>query len=196
MVVRLRLARHGTRNNPFYHLVAIQNTKARDARPIEKLGEYDPVPRPVRQAPAAQPKRAEDRPGYNGEVIRSGIVAKPVLEKRMEWNEDRIKYWLNTGAQPTKSVFRLLYRVRFSYLPTNTRPASFPPKSSSSSRACTAQPQLRRPAHRLRRATLLPRRNNVMTMHDKAWHGLAAPKAHAAHAIMPRAGPMTAKIFV
>lgn len=116
MVVRLRLARHGTRNNPFYHLVAIQNTKARDARPIEKLGEYDPVPRPVRQAPAAQPKRAEDRPGYNGEVIRSGIVAKPVLEKRMEWNEDRIKYWLNTGAQPTKSVFRLLYRVRFSYL--------------------------------------------------------------------------------
>ncbi|WFD38420.1 37S ribosomal protein S16, mitochondrial [Malassezia japonica] len=60
---------------------------------------------------AAQPKRAEDRPGYNGEVIRSGIVAKPVLEKRMEWNEDRIKYWLNTGAQPTKSVFRLLYRA-------------------------------------------------------------------------------------
>ena len=48
MVVRLRLARHGTRNNPFYHLVAIQNTKARDARPIEKLGEYDPVPRRAR----------------------------------------------------------------------------------------------------------------------------------------------------
>ena len=46
MVVRIRLARHGSRNNPFYHLVAIRDKAARNARPIEKLGEYDPIPRP------------------------------------------------------------------------------------------------------------------------------------------------------
>ncbi|PWZ03066.1 ribosomal protein S16 [Testicularia cyperi] len=45
MVVRIRLARKGTRNNPFYHIVAINDSKPRDARPIEKLGEYDPIPR-------------------------------------------------------------------------------------------------------------------------------------------------------
>ena len=113
MVVRLRLARHGTRNNPFYHLVAIQNTKARDARPIEKLGEYDPVPRPVRNSVASASRtRSEDRPGYNGQVITSGITNEIRLEKRLEWNESRIKYWLGTGAQPSKPVARLLDRVR------------------------------------------------------------------------------------
>ncbi|WFC98676.1 37S ribosomal protein S16, mitochondrial [Malassezia yamatoensis] len=113
MVVRLRLARHGTRSNPFYHLVAIQNTKARDALPIEKLGEYDPVPRPVYNQLLHQHKQrsSEDRPGYNGEVIQSGILEKPVMQKRIEWNEDRIKYWLNVGAQPSKPVFKLLYKT-------------------------------------------------------------------------------------
>ena len=47
MVVRLRLSRKGTRNNPFYHVVAINDSKPRDARPIEKLGEWDPIPRPA-----------------------------------------------------------------------------------------------------------------------------------------------------
>lgn len=106
MVVRLRLARHGTRNNPFYHLVAIQNTKARNARPIEKLGEYDPVPRLV--YPSKPSRNSEDRPGYNGQIITSGVLRNLPTEKRIEWNEDRIRYWLNTGAQPSKPVARML----------------------------------------------------------------------------------------
>ncbi|PKI85446.1 37S ribosomal protein S16, mitochondrial [Malassezia vespertilionis] len=109
MVVRIRLARHGTRNNPFYHLVAIQNTKARNARPIEKLGEYDPIPRPLRQ-PIVSP-RSEDRPGFNGQVISPGIATNIPREKRIEWNEGRIKYWLDNGAQPSKSAARLLDRA-------------------------------------------------------------------------------------
>ncbi|WFD21973.1 37S ribosomal protein S16, mitochondrial [Malassezia equina] len=104
MVVRLRLARHGTRNNPFYHIVAIQNTKARNARPIEKLGEYDPVPRPARTAPTMAHTKSKNAPGYNGEVITSGIASQVQMEKRLEWNEDRIKYWLKTGAQPSKPM--------------------------------------------------------------------------------------------
>ena len=33
------------------------------------------------------------------------------MEKRIEWNEQRIRYWLGTGAQPSKPVARLLDRV-------------------------------------------------------------------------------------
>lgn len=121
MVVRLRLARHGTRNNPFYHIVAIQNTKARNARPIEKLGEYDPVPRPARNV-VPSPTKPHSGPGYNGDVITSGIVSQVQMEKRLEWNEERIRYWLNTGAQPSKPMARLLDRVRCSAWNLHYRP--------------------------------------------------------------------------
>lgn len=42
MAVHLRLSRHGTRNRPFYHLVAQDHKMRRDGRFIEKLGTYDP----------------------------------------------------------------------------------------------------------------------------------------------------------
>ncbi|KAN0061490.1 37S ribosomal protein S16, mitochondrial [Thecaphora frezii] len=126
MVVRLRLARHGTRNNPFYHVVAINDSKPRDARPIEKLGEYDPIPRalPVARPPATPaaaagkgkakqahpPPATAEREGY-GKLMTSGLHVETKLQKRIEWNEERIKYWLKTGAQPSKPVARLLYRA-------------------------------------------------------------------------------------
>lgn len=106
MVVRIRLARHGTRNNPFYHIVAIADHKPRDARPIEKLGEYDPVPRPrVFRVPQMNP----DAP-----VLSSGLPAQQDLsrlEKRLEWNSERIKYWLTKGAQPSKPLAKMLDKV-------------------------------------------------------------------------------------
>lgn len=86
-VVRLRLARHGQRNRPFYHVVAINVRKARDAEPIEKLGEYDPIPKPRADEPS-------------------------VMEKRITWDADRIRYWLGVGAQPSPPVARLLEKVR------------------------------------------------------------------------------------
>jgi small subunit ribosomal protein S16 len=46
MAVHLRLSRHGTRNRPFFHLVAADHRKARDGRFIEKLGIYDPGKEP------------------------------------------------------------------------------------------------------------------------------------------------------
>ncbi|CAE6479026.1 unnamed protein product [Rhizoctonia solani] len=82
-VVRLRLACHGQRNRPFYHIVAINVRKARDAKPIEKLGEYDPIPKPLPENPS-------------------------VTEKRITWDADRIQYWLGVGAQPSPTVARLL----------------------------------------------------------------------------------------
>lgn len=99
MVVRIRLARHGQKHTPVYHIVAINSTKRRDARPIEKLGEYDPIPR--------LPE------GYKLPVSTQVFGEQPPLpkEKRIEWNVERIRHWLSVGAQPTRTVVKLLERV-------------------------------------------------------------------------------------
>ena len=46
MAVCVRLSRHGTRNRPYYHLVATDHRMRRDGRFIEKLGVYDPAQEP------------------------------------------------------------------------------------------------------------------------------------------------------
>jgi len=78
MTVRLRMSIHGKRNNRIFHLVAIDLRKRRDAKPIEMLGIYQPALKP-------------------GET-----------EKRVEWSVERIKYWLQMGAQPSKTFERLM----------------------------------------------------------------------------------------
>lgn len=43
MSVEVRLSRHGTRNSPFYHLIACDKRMRRNGgRLLEKLGTYDP----------------------------------------------------------------------------------------------------------------------------------------------------------
>jgi small subunit ribosomal protein S16 len=44
MTVRLRLQRQGKPHRPYYRLVAIDQRAKRDGKPIEILGQYDPVP--------------------------------------------------------------------------------------------------------------------------------------------------------
>ena len=46
MAVRIRLARHGTTNRPFYRIVAADSSSPRDGRFIELLGTYDPLTDP------------------------------------------------------------------------------------------------------------------------------------------------------
>jgi len=41
-MVIVRLARLGTKQRPFYHIVATDNASRRDGRFIEQLGTYDP----------------------------------------------------------------------------------------------------------------------------------------------------------
>lgn len=41
-MVRIRLARHGRKSRPFYHIVASDSRFPRDGRFLEKLGHYDP----------------------------------------------------------------------------------------------------------------------------------------------------------
>ncbi|KAI8365541.1 30S ribosomal protein S16 [Blakeslea trispora] len=44
MVVRIRLARHGRRNLPYYHIVIANARTGRNSKPIEKIGTYNPIP--------------------------------------------------------------------------------------------------------------------------------------------------------
>jgi len=41
-MVTIRLARHGSKRNPFYKIVAAEKSAPRDGRFIEQIGYYDP----------------------------------------------------------------------------------------------------------------------------------------------------------
>jgi small subunit ribosomal protein S16 len=85
MAVRLRLAMHGRRHNRIFHLVAMNQRASRDSKPIEKLGTYDP---------------------------RLHLGQE---HKTMQWSVQRIKYWLKSGALPSKPVVKLLELVSILY---------------------------------------------------------------------------------
>jgi small subunit ribosomal protein S16 len=42
-MVTIRLARHGAKSSPFYHIVVTNSRNRRDGRHIERLGFYNPV---------------------------------------------------------------------------------------------------------------------------------------------------------
>ncbi len=42
-MVKIRLLRVGAKKRPFYRIVAIDERKRRDGRPLEYLGTYDPL---------------------------------------------------------------------------------------------------------------------------------------------------------
>ena len=43
MTVRLRMQRLGKPNRPYYRIVAIDRRSKRDGKPLEILGQYDPI---------------------------------------------------------------------------------------------------------------------------------------------------------
>ncbi len=45
-MVKIRLARVGSKKRPYYRVVAIDERRPRDGRPLEFLGTYDPGPEP------------------------------------------------------------------------------------------------------------------------------------------------------
>ncbi|KAM5437286.1 37S ribosomal protein S16, mitochondrial [Microsporum canis] len=92
MVLRIRLSRFGRKHDPFYNIVVSQAKIARDSKPIEVLGTYNPVP----QKPV-------------GLLDSEAKTAKPY--KDIALDRIRTKYWLGVGAQPTEGVWRLLSMV-------------------------------------------------------------------------------------
>lgn len=47
-MVKIRLTRAGARGRPFYRIVAMDERRARDGRPLEFLGTFDPKQDPER----------------------------------------------------------------------------------------------------------------------------------------------------
>jgi len=41
-MVKIRLARHGKKNDPFYRIVAISSARKRDGRPLDVIGHWYP----------------------------------------------------------------------------------------------------------------------------------------------------------
>ena len=41
-MVKIRLSRAGAKKRPYYHIIAIDERKRRDGRPLQRLGSYDP----------------------------------------------------------------------------------------------------------------------------------------------------------
>lgn len=89
-LVRIRLARFGRVNSPLYNIVVARSHKARDAKPIEVLGTYNPVPKPL--------KKSE---------VKKGVI--PTKEVALDF--DRAKYWIGVGAQPSDTVVRLFQKA-------------------------------------------------------------------------------------
>ncbi len=43
MSVKIRMSRRGAKKKPFYRIVVIDSRDARDARPVEEIGYYNPL---------------------------------------------------------------------------------------------------------------------------------------------------------
>jgi small subunit ribosomal protein S16 len=78
MSTKIRLARAGRRNLPFYHIVVADQRSPRGGKFIENVGYYDPV------------------------------LQSEAKKRRLSANVERIKYWLSVGATPTERVAILL----------------------------------------------------------------------------------------
>ena len=103
MVVRLRLSPHRltpSSRQKVYHIVAISAPKGRDKAPIETLGVYDAVPTHV---PVTRPSERS--------LLDEGKPVETRFIKRIEWDRERVKYWIGTGAQPTRRMAWLLAKV-------------------------------------------------------------------------------------
>lgn len=113
MVVKLRLARFGRKNSPFYNIVVAHARTARNSKPLEVIGTYDPIPK----------KDLYDDSGK--------------LHKDIKLDLTRAKYWIGVGAQPTDTVWRLLSMVGI------LAPKYRPGQSHSSQPSADAPPPLK-----------------------------------------------------
>ncbi|CAL9734373.1 small ribosomal subunit protein bS16m [Monosporozyma servazzii] len=91
-LVRIRLARFGRKNNPVYNIVVTQAFRARDAKPIEVLGTYNPRPF-----------------GLNLTKTKKKSNELPWKDVKLDCN--RAQYWIGVGAQPSDTMIRILKKA-------------------------------------------------------------------------------------
>ncbi len=117
MALRIRLARAGAKKRPFYHIVVADARAPRDGRHIERLGSYNPlIPK------TAQPSETKDK----GRM-------------RVALNEERIKFWLARGAQPSDRIAQFLSAANMREAPARHNPQKAKPKAKAQARAQAAQ---------------------------------------------------------
>ena len=92
MALKLRLARAGSKKRPYYHIVVADVRSPRDGRFIEQVGSWNPM----------LPKDGET--------------------PRVKLDEERVKHWLEMGAQPTDRVLRFLDQAGLAKRPARENP--------------------------------------------------------------------------
>ncbi|AMD22327.1 HGL013Wp [Eremothecium sinecaudum] len=85
-LVRIRLARIGRKHAPLYNIVVTTAKRTNYKKPIEVIGEY--LPKPVTSKLEAP-------------------QSKVYLEKQVQLDMNRAKYWISVGAQATEPVVRI-----------------------------------------------------------------------------------------
>ncbi|KAJ9155602.1 hypothetical protein NKR23_g2080 [Pleurostoma richardsiae] len=115
MVVKIRLARFGRRNQPFYNIVVAHARTARNSKPLEVIGTYDPIPKPDPYEDSGK------------------------LHKDIKLDVTRAKYWIGVGAQPTDTAWRLLSMVGI--IAPKYRPGSTAAQAMKAMHGETAQGQ-------------------------------------------------------
>jgi small subunit ribosomal protein S16 len=58
-MVTIRLARHGSKKHPFYHVTVAEQSAGRDGRFVERLGFYNPVARGAEEQLRLDVERAD-----------------------------------------------------------------------------------------------------------------------------------------
>ncbi|KAI4162963.1 MAG: hypothetical protein LQ342_003474 [Letrouitia transgressa] len=117
MVVRIRLARFGKRNRPFYNIVVAQARSARNSKPMEVIGNEPPkilFPFQQRKENKRRLKLQRKTTGTYDPIPRapppgSADEAKPFKDIKID--SARAKYWIGVGAQPSEPAWRLLSMI-------------------------------------------------------------------------------------
>jgi len=74
MSVSIRLARHGSKGNPVYHMVALSTRGRRDGRFLAKLGTYYP------KIEDASAKLKVDQEAYQAWVAKGAVPSQTVKQ--------------------------------------------------------------------------------------------------------------------
>ena len=90
MPARIRLQRHGKKNQPFYHIVVADGRAPRDGRFIEKLGTYNPMTNP------AQIVLNEDKAV---EWLKNGAQPSPTVSRILSYKGVLLRRHLQIGVE-------------------------------------------------------------------------------------------------
>lgn len=108
MVVKIRLARLSKRRQPFYNIVVAKARSARDSRPMEVLGTYNPVPQTPLASNFAPSASSSSSAATDATVAATASPQIPRKYKDIQLDITRTKYWLGVGAQPSEGVQGIL----------------------------------------------------------------------------------------